>query len=585
MIGSMRHEAFHASGFHSTPELGVYGGWVALEGSPATHQPFLNERKDVTLLLSGECFADRAVIADLEHRGHNIGSKPGHWLVQAYEEQGDPFIENLNGLFSGLLIDKRKKHAFLFNDRYGFDRIYVHEAGDELYFASEAKALLRVLPHLREFDPDGVSQFLAVGSTLGGQTLFRGIHLLPGASKWSFAEGQCMKEHYFASSSWESHPVLSPEIFQCRFQETLARIVPRYFASDQKLGIALTAGLDSRMLLACRPALAQPPVCYTFGGRKSETLDARLAGRVAQACGMEHQVLRVNDDFFSDFRAHVDRTVYVTDGCFGVSGAHEIYLNRQARALAPIRLTGVFGGEVLREVSTFKPQNLDSQLLVPELSRAVAACAQRFTTAPTHPVTFAAFQEIPWNIFGSLAACRSQVTFRTPYLDNELVALAYQAPASIRNSSLSAVHLINRADAALGRIPTDMGLLGDTSRPSGTARRLFSKATFKLDYLCNDGLPHWLSPLDPVFDRLNSNRGIVGQHKYLRYRRWFRRELSGYLREQFSQTGLIHSSWWNPDFVRQLASHHIHGRNNYLQEINAVLTLDAVQRLLLRSPV
>ena len=71
-----------------------------------------------------------------------------------------------------------------------------------------------------------------------------------------------------------------------------------------------------------------------------ETFDDRLAARVAKACGLEHRLLRIGADFFSDFASHVDRTVYVTDGCFGLTGAHEIYLNRRARQLAPVRLTG-----------------------------------------------------------------------------------------------------------------------------------------------------------------------------------------------------------------------------------------------------
>ena len=72
----------------------------------------------------------------------------------------------MNGLFSGLLIDKRQKKAVLFNDRYGIERIYYYEADGDFYFASEAKALLRILPQARAFDEEGVAQFLAYGCTL-----------------------------------------------------------------------------------------------------------------------------------------------------------------------------------------------------------------------------------------------------------------------------------------------------------------------------------------------------------------------------------------------------------------------------------
>ena len=91
-----------------------------------------------------------------------------------------------------------------------------------------------------------------------------------------------------------------------------------------------------------------------------------LLARVANACGIEHHLLRLGDNFFSHFASHADRTVYVTDGSFGVMGAHEIYFNRQARLLAPVRLTGVFGSEILRRTSTFNAVGLSPALIAAE---------------------------------------------------------------------------------------------------------------------------------------------------------------------------------------------------------------------------
>ena len=63
---------------------------------------------------------------------------------------------------------------------------------------------------------------------------------------------------------------------------------------------------------------------YTFSGESGETFDDRVAAQVAKICGLEHRLLRIGADFFSNFGSHVDRTVYVTDGYFGATGAHEI---------------------------------------------------------------------------------------------------------------------------------------------------------------------------------------------------------------------------------------------------------------------
>ena len=582
MARSIMHESFYKSGTYSVPEMGVYGGWVAHEDSFAAGQIFFNEQRDIALFFSGECFVDPETRSHLRQKGHELGEVAGSWLVHLYEEEGDRFFEKLNGLFSGLLIDKRRNRAFLFNDRYGMERIYFCETKDATYFASEAKALLRILPELREFDREGVTQFLTFGCTLESQTLFRGVELLPGGSVWSFEKGKRHKRKYFSPETWESQSALTAEAFEAEFEETFKRILPRYFQSDSKIGISLTGGLDTRMIMACRPP-DEKPICYTFTGKNGETLDVRVAARVAEACGLEHRILRLGPDFFSDFSSHADRTVYTTDGCFGILGAHEIYLNDQAHRLAPIRLTGNFGSEVLRGVSTFKPIGLSHDLFSPEFSKSVTSSAKKLSVSKEHPVTFAAFREIPWNLFGNLAAGRSQVTFRTPYLDNELVALAYQSPERSKNSSPLASRLVKANNTVLSEIPTDRGFAGDNSGLEFLLRRFFAEATCKMDYYNSEGLPHLLSSLDPVLRRLSLGLGIFGLHKYLPYRHWFRRELAGYVNDKLTDARTQQSPLWNPDFLENMAKDHIRGRNNYVREINAVLTLEAVERLLFRD--
>jgi asparagine synthase (glutamine-hydrolysing) len=582
MIATMRHERFYASGNFSAPELGICAGWLAHENSFADHEIFQNEPKDIALIFSGECFPDAATKNRLRINGHNFSETGGDWLVHFYEEQGETFFEKLNGLFSGLLIDRRQRKVFLFNDRFGMERIYWHETGDAFYFASEAKALLRILPGLREFDPEGATQFLTFGSTLDWRTLFRGIQILPGGSRWQFAGGQCARGKYFSPANWEAQPVLTPEDYEAKFSETLKKILPLYFDAESKVGIALTGGLDTRMIMACRPQASRNQTCYTFAGQAGETtLDDKIAARVAAACGLEHQLLRLHPDFFADFAAHADRTVFVSDGTFGIMGAHEIYFNRQARALSALRLTGNYGSEVFRGISTFKPLGLAPELFNADWARGINAGAGQLTAQKSHPATFAIFKEIPWNLFGSVAAGRSQVVFRTPYLDNQVVALAYQAPASRRTSSLLASRLVQANSPALGAIPTDRGYAGDNSGMGFMARRVFAEVTFKLDYFNNEGLPKKLGAFNPALKFFMAKTKLAGLHKYLHYSNWFRHELAAYVNEKIvaAQPG----RFWNPDFLLPMAAQHLGGRKNFAPEINAVLTLEACERLLFRE--
>jgi asparagine synthase (glutamine-hydrolysing) len=576
MLHGMLHESSYQSATCEAPEMGVYAGWVAHAGSFAAMESGAGTAGATDLVFAGECVQNcsgsNAAPVDADRQRRSGGS-----LVRLYDRLGENWIAELNGLFSGLLIDRRRARAFLFNDRYGVERLYIHETEHGTYFASEAKALLRVLPAQRSFDDEGVAQFLTFGCTLDTRTLFRGIRTLEGGSVWCFEGGSRRKNRYFTPAEWERQPALSAEDFQSEFQCRFKRALPRYLPADSRLGISLTGGLDSRMIMAGLPALATPPICYTFAGPQGHTLDVRIGTRVAAECGLEHRLLRIGPDFLSDYGGYLDRTVYVTDGCAGAVSTHEIYLNAQAQRLAPVRLTGNFGSEVLRSMSTFKRVGLSRELIAPDFHAQVDAVADEAPGRGQPPLTFAAFREIPWNLFGILASAKSQLTVRTPYLDNDLVALAYRAPASVRQSPLSALRLVSHANPRLGRIPTDRGVLADGSGFGYMMERLFAELTFKLDYMHKDAPPPGLTRFLAAFDKA----GLLGLHKCLPYRLWFQNELSNYVSEALTDPTTCRLPFWNQRVLSTMADDHVSGKRNYVREINAVLTLGAVDRLLL----
>lgn len=338
------------------------------------------------------------------------------------------------------------------------------------------------------------------------------------------------------------------------------------------------------MIMAClAKSSISKPVCYTFAGLTEETLDVQIASRVAQVCGLEHCTLRIGTDFLTNFGHYVDHTVFATDGCAGALGAYEGYLNSQARELSAVRLTGNYGSEILRSMSTFKPISLTNALINTEFSQRLNSSMSSVSHNSFHPVTFAAFQEIPWSLFGTLASARSQLTCRTPYLDNEIVALAFRAPTSSRLSPRPALRLVSENNPELGRIPTDRGVVWEGRGPSLLIKRLFSEVTFKLDYLCNEGLPHCFSSLDPLIGSL-SKFGLLGLHKFLPYRSWFRQELATYINDVLNDTHTQQFPYWNSSFLASIARDHAKGRKNYIREIHAILTLEATERLLVQVP-
>ena len=585
MVGAMTREPFDVAGTWSHDRLGVSVGWVCHRAAFADCLPVWSETKDVCLIFTGEHFADRSEIANLRTSGHQFDEQNASTLVHLYEESGPAFIEALNGWFAGVLVDLRTDTIILFNDRYGLNRVYIHENADAVFFASEAKSLLRILPDLRRLDPVSLAEFVSCGCALQGRTLFQGVSLLPPASRWTFRPGQPAQKHvYFRSETWESHPPLSDAEFYERLGETVPRVLTRYFAGPQKIGISLTGGLDSRLIMAWsrRPAGTSP--CYSFGGSYRDCFDVTIARQVARSCGQPHQTLLVGSEFLENFPTLAEKAVQISDGAMDVTGSVELYVNEIARRIAPVRLTGNYGSEILRRNVAFKARPLDSEVYSPDFvglgARAVSTYGRE---AECHPLSFIAFKQVPWHHHSRLSVERSRLTVRSPYLDNELVRLAYQASSAAAVGPGPYLRLIADGSPALSRIPTDRGLLY-APRPLVTrATHLYQEFTFRLEYAFDYGMPRWLASINRAVLPSAVERSVLGRHKFYHFRVWYRDAVGRWLKDVLLDPRAQRRGHVRAGCLEDLVIGHTTGRGNHTTELHKLLSIELMYRQLIES--
>ena len=231
MVEMLRHEPFYQTGTWVDESLGVYVGWIARKGSFAEGMPLRNERGDVVLVFAGEEFPQPGTSDELRKRGHSLHPEGPSYLVHLYED--DPsFPAGLNGRFHGLLTDRTRGTATLFNDRYGMGRLYYHQARDSFYFAAEAKAILSVRPELRRIDNRSLGEFIACGCVFNDRTLFEGVEVLPCAARWTFrGDSLERKGTYFHPGEWEDQSPLEPELYYRELRGVFSQNLPRYFRS------------------------------------------------------------------------------------------------------------------------------------------------------------------------------------------------------------------------------------------------------------------------------------------------------------------------------------------------------------------
>jgi asparagine synthase (glutamine-hydrolysing) len=311
-----------------------------------------------------------------------------------------------------------------------------------------------------------------------------------------------------------------------------------------------------------------------------ENQDVLTARRVARACKQPFEVIPVGNEFLSRFGHYAERSVYLTDGCTDMNLCPDLYVYERARAIAPIRMSGNYGGEVLRRVRAFKPVGLTAGLFAAEMDPHIRQAEDSYAAVlRAHPLSFGVFRQATWHHYGVLALEQTQMSLRTPYLDNELVRTVFRAPESACSNNDVSLRLIEEGSPVLRKIRTDRGLAGGAGPVVGAASRGLLEFLFKAEYAYDYGMPQWLAKIDHTLAPLHLERLFLGRHKFYHFRMWYRDVLSGFVREMLLDSRSLARPYLNRRQVTAIVEGHTTGTHNYTLDIHKLLTLEYVHRL------
>ena len=579
MLGSMFYDRAVTSPLLSFRDVGLKLGWLSSADPTNDMHSAWDAKKERLLLLRGEVFSQESGTCT-----SGDTSIAAHLLPRVSDAELNAFA-NLNGCFSGVLVDLRSRTVVLFNDRYGVGRLYYHETPEGVYFSSEAKALLRVLPSLRQLDLRSMGEFLACDCVLQDRTIFHNVFILPSGSSWVFeSDGAVQKHRYFRPSQWEQQPRLSARDYYVSLKDALPKVIKRYVHHRDGVGMSLTGGLDGRLVMAWAQLEPGDLPCYTFGSSLAETADVALARQIASVCRQPHTEFKVNGDFLHRFPKLAHEAIQISDATMDVTGAAELYGNRLAREIRPVRLTGNYGSEILRGNIAFRPRPVfegvfDSQLL-DAIGEAHVTYAEE---SRGDSRSFIAFKQVPWYHYARSSLEKSQLIVRSPYLDNEIVALSFQSPESDETNFDVCLRVAAEGNFELARIPTDRGIRYGANRLRNHLRCSTAQFLAKAEYAYDYGMPTWLARLDRALSPLRVERMFLGRQKFCHFRTWYRRELSEFVREILLDCKTLARPFLKRQHLEGVVSSHITGRANHTLLIHKLLSLELVHRTLLEQ--
>jgi len=167
-------------------------------------------------------------------------------ILQAYRKWGEGAVEHLRGMFAFALWDEKRQILVCARDRFAIKPFYYTQVGDQLYFASEVKALVPFLPEI-ETDLEGLTDYLVFQFCLHGKTLFKNVRELPPGHLLRGARGATQVRRY-----WQVYYHLDFDHTEKYFGDKLCQLlmdsVDVHKRSDVPIGGYISGGLDSSIV-------------------------------------------------------------------------------------------------------------------------------------------------------------------------------------------------------------------------------------------------------------------------------------------------------------------------------------------------
>jgi len=591
MLRRMKHHPWYVVEEYANIPAGVGMGRVSLGVVNTGEQPVVSEDRSVVVVMDGELYNYRNERDALEAAGCRFaGESHAEVFLHGYCSAGKKFFDRLGGKFSAVIWDSERGRVIATNDRFGMKPLYYAHLPGKLLLASELKAILADPEVSREPDIRGVSHFFTYGQYLAQSTSFAAISVLPAAAWLVFdiARDRLAVDRYWrlGASAAEHHEKAE---WLDRIDEAFKRAVDRRVSKTERLGLALSGGLDARTILAVIDHQSVPITSVAMGIPGCR--DHRSAGQLAALTNRRHHNYVLRTDFLDHFETHLDRMVHMTDGQYlsqcivmptlpfyreqgievllrGHAGelmhmnkAYNFSLDRRTLA---IRTEAELEDWAFGHLRAYMLEGVDGPLLAPKHGDALdtlardSLCECLRESAGMEPTA----QRI-WHLFVSqrlrretalsLVKFGSQVETRLPYLDNGLVELLMAAPPELKLGETIQGHILRqRRPEFLDVINVNTG----TRMGAGPVAR------------------KWAGLRQKVLAKLR----VRGYQPYERLGLWLRRELQPMVRKILLDDRCLGRGLFNPDTVNSVVGQHFRRQHNHTFLLMALMIFELGQR-------
>ena len=349
MTDSIAHRGPDDEGYFFSGPLGLGFRRLSIIDLAGGHQPMFDAEQTVCIIFNGEIYNYKELRQELKKYGHCFRTNSDtEVIIHGYKEWGTDVLNHLNGMFGVAIWDLQRKRLVVARDAMGIKLVYYRIADGRFTFGSEIRAVLAAEQSQPEIDPTALNLFLRFRYTPSPLTLFQGIRKLAPGTMLVLEEGKYREERWYDYTPIPFSKPREDEEAAHELLELYRGAVRRHLLSDVPVGILLSGGIDSGLLLALMNEQGGPWPAYTVGyGEVFEDDELADAKETASLFGARYVPVKLDQ---AEFERSLPKIVECLEEPIAASSIVPMYfVSQRARQDVKVALIGqgpdeLFGG-------------------------------------------------------------------------------------------------------------------------------------------------------------------------------------------------------------------------------------------------
>ncbi len=283
--------------------------------SSSSDQPMT--KNGYVLCYNGEIYNYKEIRSELVKLGYRFKSNgDAEVLLAGWIEWGDQLIKKLSGMFSFVIWNDRKKILYLGRDQFGKKPLVYSLGNNYLAFASDVRSLSKIV-NCGPVDRSAVESLFRFRYIHEPLTIFSNAKKLGAGVLASYSSRGFFLNKWYQLKNYDFFSQISYKEAKKRLIQLFDNSLQKRLSSDVPIGLFLSSGLDSGIILSGLSKIGKRLPCFTLGYENSSSYyeERKNASKLSKYFGMDHysinvtpkdtlklvpEILMANDEPFAD---------------------------------------------------------------------------------------------------------------------------------------------------------------------------------------------------------------------------------------------------------------------------------------------